>query len=87
MPGPVAQSDARLTGIQEVAGLILQSGTIGHKIISVTILSLPLIQVRQLSVIGVRMVKRLGLSLSRKSVAKSTDCFDMIIVVDWDVKQ
>ena len=56
----VAQSDAHPTGIQEAAGLILQSSNILWwrlviKIISTAILFLPLIQVRQLSAAGKRM--------------------------------
>ena len=47
-----------------------------------------MIQVGQLSVTGEMMCTkdRLGLSPPRKRVAKLTDCFDMTIVVDWDVK-
>ena len=48
-PGPVAQSDARPTGIQEVVGSSLE---IGHEMISMAILFLPLIQVGHLSVTG-----------------------------------
>ena len=33
------------------------------------------------------MVNPLGLSLSRKNVDRLTDCLDMTVVVDWDVKQ
>ena len=56
-------------------------------------LSLPLIQVGQLSVTDERMctikvlVNRIGLSLTRKSVVRLTDHLDMTIVVDRDVKQ
>ena len=60
---------------------------IGHEIISTAILSLPLIQEGQLSVIGKRMCTHLGLSLPRKSVVSLTGHLDMTIVVDWDVKQ
>ena len=69
--------------------LVLQHSLVdtGHKIISNAIFSLPLIQVRQLSVTGEKQVNHLGLSLPRKSVARFTDHLDMIIVVDWDVKQ
>ena len=56
---------------------------IGYEIISTAILSLPLIQVEQLSVTGER--NRLG-SLSRNSVVRLTDRLDMTIVVDLDVK-
>ena len=57
----VAQLDARLTGDQEVAGLIpaevanILSWRFDHKILSRGILSLPLIQEGQLSVSGKRM--------------------------------
>ena len=56
-------------------------------------LSLPLIQVGQLSVTDERMctikvlVNCIGLSLPRKSVVRLTDHLDMTIVVDRDVKQ
>ena len=65
---------------------------IGHEIISTAILSLPPIQVGQLSVTGERCalstctVNHLGLSLPRKSVVRLTDRLGMTIVVDWDVK-
>ena len=64
---------------------------VGHEIISTVLLSLPLIKVEQLSVnTGERMytalVNHLGLNLLRKSVARLTDCLDMTIVVDLDVK-
>ena len=64
---------------------------IGHEIISTAILSLPLIQVGQLSVTGERMcikywLTALGLSLPRKSVVGLIDHHGMTIVVDWDVK-
>ena len=56
LPGQVARSDARPTGIQEVAGLILRSGNIlsqtCHEIIFTAILSLLLIQIGQVSVTG-----------------------------------
>ena len=60
MPAWVAQLDARPTGDQEVAGSTppsLQHSfvEIDHKIFSMVILSLPLIQVGQLSVSGERM--------------------------------
>ena len=56
----VARSDARLPGMRPVADSILTSGThsweeIGHEKSSKTIISLPLIQERQLSVTGKRM--------------------------------
>ena len=48
MPGPVARSDARLSGMRTVAGSIFGSIVeIGHEIISTAILSLPLIPVGQ----------------------------------------
>ena len=56
-----------------------------HEIISTTILSIPLIQARKLSVSGQRMVNRLG-GLPRNHVVRITDHLDMTIVVDWDVK-
>ena len=61
-----------------------------HGIISTAIISLALIQVGQLSITGEKMctfvlVYRLG-SLPRNSVDRLTDCLDMTIVVDWDVK-
>ena len=63
---------------------------IGHEIISTAILSLPLIQVGQLSVTGERMCTYYWLtclgSLPRNSVVRLTDSLDMTIVVDWDVK-
>ena len=62
---------------------------IGQKMISTVILSLPLIQVGQLSVTGERMctvlINRLG-SLLRNYVVRLIDRLDMTIVVDWDVK-
>ena len=56
-PGPVARSDARPTGIQGGCGFDppVRQHTfveIGHEIFPTAILSLPLIQVGQLSVIG-----------------------------------
>ena len=59
--------------------------TIGHEIISTDILSIPLIQVGQLSVTVERMCNRLG-SLPRNSVVRVSDRLDMTIVVDSDVK-
>ena len=65
MSGAVAQSKAPPPGIRTVAGSILRSSDIhswrlvivefGHEIISAAILTLLLIQVRQLSVTGERM--------------------------------
>ena len=64
---------------------------IDHEIISMAILlSLPVIQVGQLSVIGKRMctvVNCFGISLPRKSVDRLTDRLDMTIVVYWGIKQ
>ena len=57
---------------------------IGHEIISTAILSLPLIQIGQLSDLQLVLVNRLG-SLPRNSVVRSTDRLDMTIV-DWYVK-
>ena len=51
LPASVAQLDVRPTGDQEVAG----STPANHEIFSAVILSLPLIQVGQLSVSGERM--------------------------------
>ena len=64
---------------------------IGHEMISMAILPLLLIQAGQLSVTSERMckkvlVKRLGLSLPRKSVVRLIDRLDMTIAIDWDVK-
>ena len=60
--GPVAWSDEHSPDMQMVAVSILGSGNIlysfvetGHEIISMAILSLPLIQAGQLSVTGQRM--------------------------------
>ena len=50
------------------------------------ILTLPLIQVGQLSVAGKVLVSPLGLSLHRKS-GSLNDFLDMTIVVVWDVNQ
>ena len=66
MPGPVARSDARLPGIQ-TAGSIFRPGKhsfveIGHGIISTANLSLPLIQVGQLSVTGEKMCTKYWLT-------------------------
>ena len=64
---------------------------IGHEIISMAILSLPLIQVGQLSVTGKRMCTYnspgncLG-SLPRNSLVTLTDRLDMTIVADSDLK-
>ena len=89
MPDPVTRSDARPFGVQTVAGSILGSDeTFGHEIISTAILSLPLIQVGQLSVTGERMCTKywLGISLPRISAVRLTDRPDMAIVVDCDVE-
>ena len=57
----VAQMDARPTGDQEVAGSTPRRGSqhsfveIDHEIFSTVILSLPLVQEGQLSVLGKRM--------------------------------
>ena len=55
-----------------------------------TILSLPLIPIGQLSVTGERMCTKYWLtsygSLPRNSVVRLTDRLDMTIIVDWDVK-
>ena len=79
---PVARSHAHPTSIQEVvvqsSGLATFFVEIGHEIISKAVLSLPLIQIGQLSVTGEMMctievlVKHLGLSLPKKSVVRST---------------
>ena len=58
---------------------------IGHEIIYTAILSLPLIQIEQLSVIHLVLVNRLG-RLPKNNVVRLTDRLDMTIVVDWDVK-
>ena len=58
---------------------------ISHGIISTAILSLPLIQVGQLSAVHLVLVNCLG-SLHRNSVFWLTVRPDMAIVVDWDVK-
>ena len=60
LPGVVARSDARPPGMRPVADSTLTSGIlswgeIGHEKVSTTIISLPLIQEGQLSVIGERM--------------------------------
>ena len=60
LPGVVARSDAHPPGMRPVADSIHTPGThsweqIGHKKISTTIVSLPLIQEGQLSVTGERM--------------------------------
>ena len=60
---------------------------IGHEIISTAILSLSPIQVTgsyQLLQKDVHLV--LVNRLPRNSVVRLTDCLDMTIVVDWDVK-
>ena len=67
LPGAVAQSDVHPPGMRTVAGLILTSGNIlswlfGHEIISTAILSLPLIQVGQLSVTGEGMYTKYWLT-------------------------
>ena len=49
-PGAVARSDARPTGMRTVTGSILTFVEIGHEIISISILSLPLIKEGQCSV-------------------------------------
>ena len=66
----MVQLDARPTGDQEVAGSNSRVGNVlssrfDHEILSTVILSLPLIQERQLSVSGERMCAKLvrGLSL------------------------
>ena len=58
VPASVAQLDACPTGNQDVVGLTpcwVTNILIGHDIFSMVILSLPLIQERQLSVSGGRM--------------------------------
>ena len=60
LPGVVARSDARPPCMRPVADSALTSGIhsweeIGHEKISMTIISLPLIQEGQLSVTGERM--------------------------------
>ena len=86
--GPVARSDAWPPGIQKVANSILRTPAkhsfveTGNEIISMAILSLPLIKVKQLSVTGKVLVNCLGLSLPRKSVVRLMDCLDMPIAVD-----
>ena len=60
---------------------------IGHEIISTAILSIPLIQVGQLSVTGERMCTKYWLTLRSKPAQRLTDRLDMTIVVDWDVTQ
>ena len=52
LPGMIARSDACPPGMRTVAGSILK---IGHEIISMAILSFPLIQEGQLSVTGENM--------------------------------
>ena len=58
---------------------------ISHGIISTAILSLPLIQLGQLSAVHLVLVNCLG-TLHRNSVFWLTVRPDMAIVVDWDVK-
>ena len=64
---------------------------IGHEILSTAILSLPLIQVGQLSVTVERICLSTGEPLrskpAQKSVVMLNDHLDMTIIVDWDVKQ
>ena len=57
----MAQSDARPTADQEVAGSTpTESGNIDHEIFYTVILSLPLFQEGQLSVYGERMYTSIG---------------------------
>ena len=59
----------------------------GHEIISTAILSLPLIQVGQLSVTSKRICTLpLRPKPTQESVVRLTDCLDMTLVVHWDVK-
>ena len=64
MLGLVAESDAHQTGIQEAAGSIMQHSVvhIGHEVVSMAILSLPVIQVGQLSVTGKRVCTKYWLT-------------------------
>ena len=86
LPASVARSDAHPTGIPEVAGSINRSGNllveIGHETISNVILSLPLIQVGQSSVLANGYALStgycLGLILPRNSVVRLTDHLDII---------
>ena len=59
---------------------------IGHGNLSTAILSIPLVQVGQLSVTGEVLINRLDLSLPRKRAVRLTDRLDITIIVDWDVK-
>ena len=59
-PGPVVRSDARPPGMRTVRGFdprVRQHSfvEIGHEVISTSILSVPLIQVGQLSITGERI--------------------------------
>ena len=54
---------------------------IGHKIISTSIISLPLIQVGQLLAKGCAHN-----TVQEKCGLRLTDCLDMTLVVHWDVK-
>ena len=67
--GVLARSDAPPPGVQTVVGSILDpakgnilSWRFGHEILSTVILSLPLTQVGQLSVIGERMCTKYWLT-------------------------
>ena len=82
--GSVARFNARPPGIQTVAGgfdpLVRQNilkWIFVIKIIYTAILSLPLIQVGQLSIAGKVFVNLLGLSLYRKSVVTLNDLLDI----------
>ena len=56
MPGPLGQLLRHLTGIQEVAGLIIGHATyVYHENSSMTIVSLPLVQVGHLAFAGKSM--------------------------------
>ena len=76
-PASVAQLDARLTGDQEVTGLIsanvrqLSSSEIDHEIFSTVILALPLIPDGQLSVYGECALVNTSLPLRTKTAQEN----------------
>ena len=60
---------------------------IGHEIISMAVLFLPVFHVGPLSVTGERTASTKGQSLPRKSLVRLTDRLDLTIVVKWDIKK
>ena len=81
-PGPLARSDARLPGIQKVAGLIFQSGkTFYWSWIHSYGPSLSTTDSRRQKDVHQVLVNPLGLGLPRKSVVLLTDCLDMTILL------